>query len=510
MRSSIGPHRQHTRTRLTDNNNNQGIFMMGSSGDQPGPANRSRRRLLQTSSALLAGSLIARQAPGSDATSPAMAATSQVELPVFNATRCTNLLAATVAPDSERFPAWNTALKASAGGREAAFVDLDAVDHNLQRVGQALGATIGLRLCAKSLPSLPLLEYLMVAACTNRIMAFSEGMVRDLLLRFGDRVDILLGRPATVEALARTFATLDANAAPGDSGNPSGLVRWLVDTPIRMQEYAAFASGRGEQVRVAIELDVGLHRGGARTADQLLAMLDIIDRSEFLQFAGFMGYEGHVPFVSLDISSPEAEFAAVQARYADYVRIGQEAYPGLFAEPLVFNSGGSRTYHYYTDELDTPVNEVALGSALFYPSNFHNLDDSGLRSATFFATPVLRKLDPAEGYPDPERLPALAITQPDYEAWYVMVSGGFPGDRLYPAGLVDSPTAPGGPTRIVNMMPNQGRWLGSRELPLEVGDFIFFQPWEADAVRWLAYLDVFRGDRLVDQWPTFQPGIRLT
>jgi hypothetical protein len=91
----------------------------------------------------------------------------------------------------------------------------------------------------------------------------------------------------------------------------------------------------------------------------------------------------------------------------------------------------------------------------------------------------------------------------------VMVSGGFPGDRRFPRGLVPSPTTTGDPTRIVNMMPNQGRWLGTRDVPLEVGDFIFYQPWEADAVRWLAYLDVFRGGQLVDQWPTCQPGIRL-
>ena len=46
-------------------------------------------------------------------------------------------------------------------------------------------------------------------------------------------------------------------------------------------------------------------------------------------------------------------------------------------------------------------------------------------------------------------------------------------------------------------------------MPLDVGDYIFYQPWEGDAVRWLAYLDVFRGGQLVDQWPTFQPGIRM-
>lgn len=484
--------------------------MKVSKEDENGPVNQSRRRLMTTSAALVAGSLTACNGIGADGTSDtATAASGQARtqsLPSFDAQRCTNQLSATVGPEEQRFLAWNQALRAAAAGRESAFVDLDAVDHNLRLVGDQLGSRTGLRLCAKSLPSLPLLEYMMVAACTNRIMAFSEGMVRDLLIQFGSEVDILLGRPATVEALARTFATLDEN---GNGPNPTGGVRWLVDTPVRMQEYAAFAAMREERISVSIELDVGLHRGGARNADQLVAMLKTIDESDFLRFTGFMGYEGHVPFVPLERGTPEAEFAAVQRRYADFVRLGREAYPALFEGPLVYNSGGSRTYHLYTDTLDTPVNEVALGSAFFYPSNFHNLPQAGLRTATFFATPVLRRLDPAETYPDADYLPQLAAEQPDFEVWYTMVSGGFPGDRHYPPGLVPSPTSSGDPSRIVNMMPNQGRWMGSREVALDVGDFIFYQPWEADAVRWLAYLDVFRGGELVDQWATFQPGIRL-
>jgi hypothetical protein len=150
-----------------------------------------------------------------------------------------------------------------------------------------------------------------------------------------------------------------------------------------------------------------------------------------------------------------------------------------------------------------------MGSAFFYPSNFHNLPETGLRTATFFATPVLKRLDPAELYPDADELPELAAGQPDYQVWYGMVGGGFPGEQRFPRGLVPSPRSSGDPSRIVNMLPNQGRWLGARDVALEVGDFIFYQPWEGDAVRWLAYLDVFRGGELVDQWPTFQPGIRL-
>lgn len=477
--------------------------------DSSDSIDKSKRRLMAGSAALVAGGLTGCSSGTAATDSQTNVAYQPASLPQFNATRCIAQLAASVGPEENRFVEWNAALRASAAGRESAFVDLNAVDHNMKQVGERLGSSIGLRLCAKSLPSLQLLEYMMVAACTNRIMAFSEGMVRDLLLRFSTDVDILLGRPATVEALARTFATLEESGAMTNPTNPAGSVRWLVDTPKRVQEFAQFAESKRERISVAVELDVGLRRGGARNTEQLLAMLKTISDSQFLHFAGFMGYEGHVPFVPLERTTPEIEFAAVQRRYAEFVEEGQQAFPELFNEPTVYNSGGSRTYHLYTDSLETPVNEVALGSAFFYPSNFHNLPDTTLRTATFFATPVLKRLDPAETYPDPDLLPDLAAENSDYEVWFTMVSGGFPGYQHFPKGLVNTPTSSSDPSRIVNMMPNQGRWMGSRDMPLEEGDYIFYQPWEADAVRWLAYLDVFRGGELIDQWPTFQPGIQL-
>ena len=74
-------------------------------------------------------------------------------------------------------------------------------------------------------------------------------------------------------------------------------------------------------------------------------MLSIIDGSSQLQLAGLMGYDGHVYL------APEGiEFAEVQRRYADFVRAGREAFPALFEGSLVYNGGGSRTYHRYTDD----------------------------------------------------------------------------------------------------------------------------------------------------------------
>jgi|GEM_PF-49203 len=469
-----------------------------------GVTGQSRRRWLVASAAVVAGSVVAcgdSSNGGEQGAACAPDGTEPASLPAFDSARCTDQIdTPPPPPDESRFATWNEELRSQAAGRESAFVDLDALDHNMKLVGAQLGSRIALRLVAKSLPSIRLLEYMMVSACTNRIMAFSEGMVRDLLCRFGSDVDILLGRPAAAEAAARIFATLDEQW-PGDA-SPAAGVRWLVDTVDRLTEYRELADQRGSTLRIAVEIDVGLRRGGAIDRDELLAMLSMIDDSSLLHFAGFMGYDGHVSFAP---DSPE--FAEVQRRYADFVRAGTEAFPNLFEGSPVYNGGGSRTYHLYTDELQTPINEVAMGSAFFFPFHFADLPEEGLRRATFLASPVLKRIDPAEVPFAPGLLPSMAQSNPDLEVAFYVVGGGFPGEQVFPAGLVGNPLVPGS-EGVNNLLSNQAQWLGSRELALQVGDFIFYHPWEGDGVRWLSRLDVFRDGELIDQWSTFQPGIR--
>ena len=488
---------------------------LSASGEDLNATGQSRRRWMVVSAAAVAGSMVACGDTGGAATGGSTACVSDdsgpAHLPTFESDRCTDQIDASPPPaDASRFNTWNQQLREKASGREVALVDLDAIDHNLKRVGNQLGSRTALRFVAKSLPNVKLLEYMMVTACTNRVMAFSEGMVRDLLCWFGSDVDILLGRPAAAAAAARTFDTLDAHSSGGP--NPAGGVRWLVDTQERLTEYRDLADQRGSTINIAVEIDVGIRRGGALNDDELLAMLSIIDSSSLLQFAGFMGYDGHVPFAP-EGANPDREFADVQRRYADFVQAGSDAFPALFEGSPLYNSGGSRTYERYTDELETPVNEVAMGSAFSFPSNFANLPHQELRAATFFGSPVLKRIDPAELPFAPGLLPAMAETNPAFEVSFHMVGGGFPGPYVFPEGLVGNPATSGdgsGCGGVVNLLPNQGEWLGSREVPLQLGDFIFYYPVEGDGIRWLNQLEVFRNGKHIDQWSTFEPGIRST
>ena len=100
--------------------------------DETGPDSQSRRRLMTTSAALVAGSLAAcNTVSGNDGSSEfarrSPAETTTLTLPDFDAQRCTDQLITELGPEEQRFIAWNEALRDSAAGRESAFVDLDAV-----------------------------------------------------------------------------------------------------------------------------------------------------------------------------------------------------------------------------------------------------------------------------------------------------------------------------------------------------------------------------------------------
>jgi D-serine deaminase-like pyridoxal phosphate-dependent protein len=95
-----------------------------------------------------------------------------------------------------------------------------------------------------------------------------------------------------------------------------------VDTKARLAEYCDLAHTLGDPLAIAIEIDVGLRRGGARNPAELLEMLDILARQRNrLRFTGLMGYDGHVPFAPPGFDS-DAEFAAVHERYMGFVQAG--------------------------------------------------------------------------------------------------------------------------------------------------------------------------------------------
>jgi D-serine deaminase-like pyridoxal phosphate-dependent protein len=375
------------------------------------------------------------------------------------------------APSARYFSAVNQTLRDAALARPCMLVDLDRVDHNLELIRRRLPPTINCRIVTKSLPSKELLSYVSESLGTRRLMAFHQPYLAWLVREFPD-ADILLGKPMLKDAVAEFYETVDAGARQ----EVSRRIQWLVDTHERLGEHLAFAKKHALRLRVNFEIDVGLRRGGVRSTGELERMLTLVaENDELLAFRGFMGYDGHVPYMPGDIHET---FDLCMHTYADFVTRARALRPELFDEPLTLNSGGSKTYWLFDEA--APVNDIALGSAVLKPSTFAILDDH--EPALFIAAPVIKKIERSAR----SRHVSLGL-----------YGGGWAAELRSPP---DIELGPGGDPPNQNLLPNQSVYGAPKEIPIEIGDFVFFHPQQSDAMFQFEDIVVLRDRRIIDTW----------
>ena len=221
------------------------------------------------------------------------------------------------APYDEYFRALNEELKKNGPMRSCMVIDLDRMDRNLDLVTETLRrAGKHYRIVEKSLPSHALIRYVAGRSGAKRLMSFHQPFLNIDAEAFPD-FDILMGKPLPVRAASLFYEKLKG---PFD---PSRQLQWLIDTPARLQQYLQLAKGLSTRLRVNIEIDVGLHRGGVESNAILGQMLDVITANpQQLEFAGFMGYDGHVGLgVPHILGTAEELFAKVMAIYRELRRL---------------------------------------------------------------------------------------------------------------------------------------------------------------------------------------------
>ena len=394
-------------------------------------------------------------------------------------------------PYSEYFKALNEELKRHGPMQPVALIDLDALDHNIEVLAQAI-KTSGkhLRLVAKSLPSPDLLRYLSQRLNTQRLMSFHQPFLNQDARLF-EKGDILLGKPLPARA-AQIFYQQHRGAF-----DPAKQLQWLVDTPACISDYLALAQGLNTRIRLNVELDVGLHRGGARTPDELAAMLRIIEANPaHLEFSGLMGYD---PFVGMNLpgllTSADQQLAKVMARYQAQVDLLTRHFPKLGQSPLTLNTAGSPSYPFHLNERLS--SELSVGTALLKPSHYDLPSLAAHRPAVFIATPVLKSLGAVD-------IPVLDQASQLLSAWdvnqrqsYFIYGGNWLADPYAPAGLKNN--------ALYGRSSNQELLTGSFETALSVGDQVFFRPQQSEAVL-LEFGDLWavRGGKLVERWPVYQ------
>ena len=367
-------------------------------------------------------------------------------------------------------------------------VDRARLNANIDTLKGFLPPGMGYRIVAKSLPSLGLIDHIRKRTGTDRLMTFNLPMLLEISQTMPEASQ-LLGKPLPVQAARQYFEQL-----PLEVSGAADNVQWLVDTPERVMQYAALADEFGRELALNVELDVGLHRGGVVPGEVLGAMLAAIKAHPRLSFAGFMGYDPHIPSLPTAMGWRERAMKGVRKTYADALVQAGGVFGADAMAGITRNAAGSPTYRTYQDT--EIASEVSAGSCLVKPTHFDTELLEPHVPASFIATPVIKSLPVTH-------MPGLEFADGATRAWNpnasktVFIYGGnWLADPVDPPGLEYNKT--------FGRSSNQEMLNGGPDLEISPDEFVFLRPHQSEAV-FLQFGDiaVYEDGAIVDRWPVF-------
>ncbi|HEX5842933.1 MAG TPA: alanine racemase [Pseudomonas sp.] len=388
-------------------------------------------------------------------------------------------------PHAPYFAQLNQLLRRQGPGIPLLIVDLDRLDRNAELLASQLGGKLPLRLVGKSLASIGMLDYLAKKLGTQRFMVFHQPQINQLAQHF-PQADLLLGKPLPAAAALGFYQQL----APDSAFVPAQQLTWLVDSPARLGEYAELARALGQPLQIALEIDIGLARGGFAKPELLGAALAWLrGNSAPLKLRGLMGYDAHLAHAPFWVGQARA-FAHSTAAYRAFVRTAEQ-FTDLWPPQPLLNGADSLTYGLHARG-DTPLNEVAVGSALLKPADFDSAQLAAQQAALWIASPVLKVA--------PGHLPFLASGQSLLQGWnrnrqqaYYLYGGQWPASPASPPGLdYDA---------LYGRSANQERLIGSSAMALAVNDWVFLRPQRSEALfEQFNELYLLRNGHFVGRW----------
>ncbi len=363
----------------------------------------------------------------------------------------------------------NQALKNHTRAIPCLLIDLNRLDKNLVALKRNWPPTAQFRIVVKSLPSWELIEYIMQQASTKKLMVFHQPFLTEIIGKLDAEADVLLGKPMPI----KTTSYFYNNLTDTNKGFNSYLqIQWLVDTEKRIQEYIDLAKKLNQKLRLNIEIDVGLHRGGFTTTDSLKKGLQLIDNNkEWISFSGLMGYDPHVVKIPSILRSQEKSLRLANTFYEECKTLIRQEFPALWSDTLTFNGAGSPTLQLH--EESSPLNDISAGSCLVKPTTFDLPTLATYEPASYIASPVLKALK-GTTLPGLERMKSFMnlISSSNQQSFYIY--GGFwKADYCYPEGIKQNG---------MFISTNQTMVNGPSSIKLAIDDFVFLRPHQSEFV----------------------------
>ncbi|MDO6673964.1 alanine racemase [Tenacibaculum sp. 1_MG-2023] len=345
------------------------------------------------------------------------------------------------------------------------LVDLDILDENITEVISNFRKDTSLRVVVKSLPSFQLIEYILEKTLSNKLMVFHQPFLTDLTARLNNKANVLLGKPMPIKTVEYFYNNLPQQH---NGFNPFTQTQWLVDTEKRIKEYINLAKQLNQKLRLNIEIDVGLHRGGFSSLKNLSKGLSLIENNqEFVAFSGFMGYDPHVVKLPTIIRSKKKALQLANQFYEQCKNLLQKEFPLLWNENLTFNGAGSPTLNLHKEQ-NSPINDIAIGSCFVKPTAFDIPSLKNYIPAAFIATPVLKTFSNTT-------LPGLETLKNLFTKKSAFIYGGFwKADYYYPKGIKQN--------NLFGASTNQTMINIPKNITLQVDEFVFLRPHQSEFV----------------------------
>ncbi|MFJ2621298.1 alanine racemase [Glutamicibacter sp. NPDC087344] len=381
---------------------------------------------------------------------------------------------------------YNHALKqAGISERPLALLDLEAFDSNVIALRERAGG-LPIRVASKSLRVRKALERALAADGIRGVLCFtlSEALwlashgLKDLVVAYPQADAEAISRWASSE-LARTEITLMV-----DSAAQLDLIDRMVP--------------RHASLKIALELDaayyptaglrIGAARSPLRTPEDLVSLVQEVQRRKGFELDGLMAYESQIASVPDGGFAPKAWVArALRTRSAaELAERRAEAVHRVrdIADLRFVNAGGTGSFE--TTAKESVVTELSAGSGLFAPALFDSFRSFTPTPALFLGFAVVRRPDTrtvtilgggwaASGPAGKDRLPRI---EHPHKLRYLALEG---------AGEVQTPLT--GPTAH----------------RLNVGDTVWLRHAKSgEPAERVNKVAVCSKSKIVDQWPTYR------
>lgn len=393
-------------------------------------------------------------------------------------------------PHNAYFSKINDELKRGSQSKPSLLIDLDELDKNITELKSLVNENAAYRVVVKSLPSMDLLKYVMQRADTNKLMVFHQPFLSMISEQLPSS-DVLLGKPMPIGAVRHFYENVDST----NGFEAAEQIQWLIDSQQRLEQYLALAQERDLQMKVNIELDVGLHRGGLQQAEELDELLDLVAaHPEQMTFSGFMGYDPHVVKLPSIIKKRDDAYSESQEIYQRFLDRAQRHSSSINMDSLCLNGAGSPTLKLHKQS--TVCNDLSAGSCLVKPSDFDLDTLDTMLPAAYIATPVLKKSSGTK-IPGLEKFADIIPKwNPNRAQTFFIYGGAWMAQYESPKGIIAN--------SLFGKSTNQQMVNGPSNLQLAVDDFIFLRPTQSEAVfLQFGAIQTLRNNKLGPQWPVF-------